>query len=81
MKSKHKTLKMEPDLLSRIEQWCVKEDRSFNWFISKAAEEKVERDAQTTPILYARAGARAAESGERKCKDRKHCGPQKAVNS
>lgn len=82
MKTQHKSVKMDPVLVERINQWCVKEDRSFNWFISKAAEERLQViDKERAPTSYARAGVRAVESGERKCRDKKHCAPQKAVNS
>lgn len=82
MKTQHKSVKMDPELVQRINEWCVKEDRSFNWFISKAAEERLQViGIERTPTSYVRAGARAVVSGARKCKDKKHCATPKAVNS
>ena len=77
MKTEHKTLKMEPELLARILKWCKDNDRSFNWFMAKAADDKLiaENKAQRAPLSDARAGAAAVESGERPCRegDKKHC--------
>lgn len=80
MKTKHKTLKMDPNLTAKIDAWCVKEDRSFNWFMSKAAEEKISREvASGTPTSSAPAGAPAAVNGEKRCPEHKRC--RKASNN
>ena len=90
MKTAHKTLKMEPELVEQILKWCEKHERSFNWFMADAAKRQIARESadERPTSSHAPAVATAVESGGnnkpqpgRKCRDGKHCHLPKAVNS
>lgn len=87
MKTAKKSLKLEPDLVAKIDEWCKANDRSFNWFMGKAAQDQLARESageyaaqDRRPLSRsAGAGAHAAKRIDKKCPDGKHC--PVAVNS
>lgn len=87
-KDKHVTFRAPEYLINAVALYCRENDEKPSQFWRKAAKLRLEHlqahsstKSEQTPTSSARAGARAVASGERKCKDGRHCAVPRAANS